>query len=212
MRRGDRPRNPSPAPQVDGMRMDLTKARYATYDELYEYCYKVAGTVGLMTTPVMGVDPLRAKTPADRESVLRAALALGTANQLTNILRDVGEDVTVRNRIYVPLEDLDRFRIAESEVVSGSLVRSPGVVDDRWAEFMAFQIARARACFADAEAGVGGLDADARWPVWSALILYRQILDAVEANGYDNFTRRAYVTKWRKYASLPAAFGRARGG
>lgn len=192
------------------MRMDLTKARYSTYDELYEYCYKVAGTVGLMTTPIMGVDAARAPTPADEERVLRAALALGTANQLTNILRDVGEDVAQRNRIYVPLEDLDRFKIAESEVVNGTLVKAPGVVDDRWAAFMRFQIARARACFADAEAGIGGLDADARWPVWSALILYRQILDAVEANGYDNFTRRAYVTKWRKYASLPAAFARAR--
>ena len=185
------------------MRMDLTKARYATYDELYDYCYKVAGTVGLMTTPVMGVDPLYTGPP---DAVLGAALALGTANQLTNILRDVGEDAAQRNRVYVPLEDLDRFGIGEAEVASGSLVSaSTGAVDPRWADFMRFQIARARTCFADAEAGVGALAPDARWPVWSALILYRQILDAIEKNGYDNFTRRAYVPKWRKYASLPAA-------
>jgi 15-cis-phytoene synthase len=201
------------------MRMDLTKARYATYEELYEYCYRVAGAVGLMTTPVMGVAPAAA---ADPEPTLRAALALGTANQLTNILRDVGEDAQQRNRVYVPLEDLEAFGIAEAEVVSGSLVRAttkggsasggPGQVDERWKRFMAFQIDRARACFADAEAGIGSLDADARWPVWSALILYRQILDAIEKNGYDNFTRRAYVDKWRKYASLPAALMRARQG
>jgi len=191
------------------MRMDLTKARYETYDELYDYCYKVAGTVGLMTTPVMGVDPLYTGPPA---AVLKAALALGTANQLTNILRDVGEDAAQRNRVYVPLEDLAAFGIGEAEVARGTLVRGgsgsgggPVSVDPRWAEFMKFQIARARACFADAEAGVGALAPDARWPVWSALILYRQILDAIEANGYDNFTRRAYVPKWRKYASLPAA-------
>ena len=195
------------------MRMDLTKARYATYEELYEYCYRVAGAVGLMTTPIMGVAPAAA---ADPEPTLRAALALGTANQLTNILRDVGEDAQQRNRVYVPLEDLDRFGIAESEVVSGSLVKvSPNgksQVDPRWKRFMAFQIARARDCFADAEAGIGSLDADARWPVWSALILYRQILDSIEANDYDNFTKRAYVTKWRKYASLPAALMKARQG
>lgn len=195
------------------MRMDLTKARYATYEELYEYCYRVAGAVGLMTTPVMGVAPAAA---ADPEPTLRAALALGTANQLTNILRDVGEDAQQRNRVYVPLEDLDRFGIAEAEVVSGSLVKvlanGKSQVDPRWKRFMAFQIARARACFADAEAGIGSLDADARWPVWSALILYRQILDSIEKNDYDNFTKRAYVTKWRKYASLPAALMKARQG
>lgn len=199
--------------QIDGMRMDLTKARYATYEELYEYCYRVAGAVGLMTTPVMGVAPAAA---ADPEPTLRAALALGTANQLTNILRDVGEDAQQRNRVYVPLEDLDRFGIAEAEVVSGSLVKvlanGKSQVDPRWKRFMAFQIARARACFADAEAGIGSLDADARWPVWSALILYRQILDSIEKNDYDNFTKRAYVTKWRKYASLPAALMKARQG
>jgi phytoene synthase len=74
---------------------------------------------------------------------------------------------------------------------------------------MSFQIERAHALFADAEAGVNLLDAKARWPVWSALILYRQILDAIEANGYDNFSRRAYVPKWRKLASLPLAFAKA---
>jgi 15-cis-phytoene synthase len=185
------------------MRMDLTKARYETYDELYDYCYKVAGTVGLMTTPVMGVDPAYTGPPS---SVLKAALALGTANQLTNILRDVGEDAAQRNRVYVPLEDLETFGIGEGEVARGTLVNATtGAVDERWVRFMRFQIERARACFADAEAGVGALAPDARWPVWSALILYRQILDAIEANGYDNFTRRAYVPKWRKYASLPAA-------
>jgi 15-cis-phytoene synthase len=192
---------------VDGMRSDLVKSRYQTYEELYEYCYRVAGAVGLMTMPVMGVDPLY-KGPL--EKVYRAALALGTANQLTNILRDVGEDAATRDRIYVPLDELDAFGIREVEVLRVGLhAPSTGKMDDRWRRFMAFQISRARQCFADAEAGVDLLDAKARWPVWSALILYRQILDAVEANGYDNFTRRAYVPKWRKLASLPVALLRA---
>eukprot|EP00775_Hariotina_reticulata_P011132 gene11132-11285_t len=191
---------------IDGMRMDLVKSRYNTYDELYEYCYRVAGTVALMSVPVMGVDPAY-KGPL--EQVYRAALALGTANQLTNILRDVGEDLETRNRIYVPMEDLDAYGISERELSTGMFNPSTGRVDERWQRFMAFQIARARQCFAEAEAGVDLLDQQARWPVWSALILYRQILDAIEKNGYDNFTRRAYVPKWKKMASLPVALAKA---
>lgn len=192
---------------IDGMRMDLVKSRYDNYDELYEYCYRVAGTVALMSMPVMGVDPAY-KGPL--EPVYRAALALGTANQLTNILRDVGEDLETRNRIYVPLDELQRFGIQETELLGGAnrLIKN-GQVDERWQEFMKFQIARARSIFEDAEAGVDLLDQKARWPVWSALILYRQILDAIEANGYNNFNRRAYVPKWRKMASLPQALAKA---
>lgn len=92
---------------------------------------------------------------------------------------------------------------------AGMFNPSTGRVDERWQRFMAFQNARARQCFAEAEAGVDLLDQKARWPVWSALILYRQILDAIEKNGYDNFTRRAYVPKWKKMASLPVALAKA---
>ncbi|KAF6257933.1 chloroplast phytoene synthase precursor [Scenedesmus sp. NREL 46B-D3] len=187
---------------IDGMRMDLVKSRYETYDELYEYCYRVAGTVALMSMPVMGVDPAY-------KPVYRAALALGTANQLTNILRDVGEDLETRNRIYLPLDELAQYGISEKDLVAGMYSPTTGRMDERWQRFMSFQIARARQLFADAEAGVDLLDQKARLAVWSALILYRQILDAIEANGYDNFTQRAYVPKWRKFASLPLAFSKA---
>lgn len=189
------------------MRMDLFKSRYQSYDELYNYCYRVAGTVALMSTPVMGVDP---SYTGPLEPVYRAALALGTANQLTNILRDVGEDAQTRDRVYLPLDELAQFGIAEEEVLAGMVDPATGVVDARWREFMSFQIARAREIFTSAETGVNLLDEDARWPVWSALILYRQILDSIEANGYDNFTRRAYVPKWRKLASLPTALAMAK--
>ena len=106
---------------VDGMRMDLVKPRYETFDELYEYCYRVAGTVGLMSMPIMGTDD---NFKGDLRKVYKAALALGLANQLTNILRDVGEDIAERNRIYVPLEDLDRFGITEQEVLKGGAVQA----------------------------------------------------------------------------------------
>lgn len=193
---------------VGGMRMDLVKSRYQTFDELYEYCYRVAGAVGLMTAPVMGIDP-EYKGPL--EPVYRAALALGTANQLTNILRDVGEDSLQRNRIYVPTDELDAFGIREQELLRGGLFASTnGRIDDRWRAFMKFQIKRAREFFATAEEGVHALDADARWPVWSALNLYRQILDAIEENDYNNFTQRAYVRRWKKLQALPVSFGQAK--
>lgn len=191
---------------VEGMRMDLYKPRYETFDELYEYCYRVAGSVGLMTTPIMGVDP---KYKGPLEPVYKAALALGTANQLTNILRDVGEDVEQRNRIYVPLQELREFGLTEEGVLNFEYVAEDGTVDPRWKEFMKFQITRARAYFEEAEAGVVHLDASARWPVWSALILYRMILDRIEENDYNNFTMRAYVPKWQKLACLPKAFMKA---
>jgi phytoene synthase len=194
---------------VDGMRMDLVKSRYADFGELYEYCYRVAGTVALMSVPIMGVS---ADYSGPTEPIYRAALALGLANQLTNILRDVGEDARTRGRIYLPQEDLVAFGIGEAEVINGTLVAKDGSVDPRWSAMMRMQIERARRYFADAEAGVAGLDASARWPVWAALILYRQILDAIEANNYDNFNKRAYVSSTKKLLLLPVAFLKAAAG
>ena len=187
---------------VDGMRMDLVKSRYETFDELYEYCYRVAGTVGLMTTPVMGISERHA---GETEETYDAALALGIANQLTNILRDIGED-TDRNRIYVPLNELARFGITEEEVMSLSLSGPGKETDPRWRDFMKFQITRAREYFDMAEDGVLKLEENARWPVLSALVLYRQILDGIERNDYDNLHNRAYVPKWKKLATLPACY------
>ena len=186
--------------------MDLDQNRFETFDELYLYCYRVAGTVGLMMMPIMGT-----AEGYTYEEALEPALALGVALQLTNILRDVGEDVQTRNRIYVPLDELAQFGITEEEIARGGLYSpSTGKVDDRWKAFMKFQIARAREVFAEAEAGVNCLHADARWPVWSALDVYRNILDAIEANDYDNFSKRAYVPKWEKFAMLPSSYAKAR--
>lgn len=183
---------------IEGMRMDLVKTRYENFDELYLYCYYVAGTVGLMSVPVMGIDP---QSKATTECVYNAALALGIANQLTNILRDVGEDAG-RGRIYLPKDELAQFGLGEEDIFAGK-------VTDKWRAFMKDQIKRARLFFEEAEKGVVELHKDSRWPVWASLILYRQILDAIEANDYDNFTKRAYVGKLKKLASLPAAYGRA---
>ncbi|XVE86204.1 hypothetical protein DITRI_Ditri18aG0017200 [Diplodiscus trichospermus] len=183
---------------IEGMRLDLRKSRYKNFDELYLYCYYVAGTVGLMSVPVMGIAP---ESKASTESVYNAALALGIANQLTNILRDVGEDAR-RGRIYLPQDELARAGLSDDDIFCGQ-------VTDKWRNFMKDQIKRARMFFDEAERGVAELNAASRWPVWASLLLYRQILDALEENDYNNFTKRAYVGKAKKFASLPVAYGRA---
>ncbi|XP_044984428.1 phytoene synthase 2, chloroplastic-like [Hordeum vulgare subsp. vulgare] len=183
---------------VQGMRMDLAKSRYATFDELYLYCYRVAGTVGLMTVPVMGVSP---GSQAGVDTVYAGAVALGVANQLTNILRDVGEDAR-RGRIYLPQDELAMAGISEADIFAGR-------VTGEWRSFMKGQIARARDYFQQAEQGAAELNQESRWPVWASLLLYRQILDEIEANGYDNFSKRAYVPKAKKLAALPKAYLRS---
>ncbi|XP_022894188.1 phytoene synthase 2, chloroplastic-like [Olea europaea var. sylvestris] len=183
---------------IEGMRMDLWKSRYKNFDELYLYCYYVAGTVGLMSVPVMGIAP---ESQATTESVYNAALALGIANQLTNILRDVGEDAR-RGRIYLPQDELVQAGLSDDDIFAGK-------VTDKWRNFMKKQITRARKFFDDAEKGVTQLSSASRWPVWASLLLYRQILDEIEVNDYNNFTRRAYVSKPKKILSLPIAYAKS---
>ncbi|MBE9157286.1 phytoene synthase [Nodosilinea sp. LEGE 06152] len=190
---------------IAGQRMDLHRNRYDTFEDLELYCYRVAGTVGLMSTTVMGIDTQLQTAPWSQQQQLDPtpqAIALGIANQLTNILRDVGEDAR-RGRIYLPLADLAAFDYTEADLMAG-------VVDDRWRALMAFQIDRARRFYAEAESGIGLLSEDARWPVWSALALYRQILDVIEENGYDVFSQRAFVPSLRKLLTLPGTLLKAR--
>ena len=183
---------------IEGMRMDLKKSRYQNFDDLYLYCYYVAGTVGLMSVPVMGIDP---KSKATTESVYNAALALGIANQLTNILRDVGEDAR-RGRVYLPQDELAQAGLSDEDIFAGK-------VTDKWRNFMKMQLKRAKMFFDEAEKGVTELSAASRWPVWASLLLYRRILDEIEANDYNNFTKRAYVGKVKKIAALPLAYAKS---
>ena len=184
---------------IEGQRMDLTWTRYPTFDDLRLYCYRVAGTVGLMTEGVMGIDQAYTTAPWSHvPNTSDAAVALGIANQLTNILRDVGED-RGRGRIYLPQEDLVRFGYSEDDLMAGRL-------NDAWRALMAFQLERARDWFARSEAGIRWLSADARWPVWTSLRLYRGILDVIEEIDYDVFQNRAYVGRLGKMLELPRSF------
>ncbi len=184
---------------IAGQRMDLQQNRYQTFEELNLYCYRVAGTVGLMSNAIVGVDKNQYTAPwkcyNQLEIPTQEAISLGIAKQLTNILRDIGEDAK-RGRIYIPLEDLELFGYTTTELFAG-------VVNDSWRELMRFQIQRARKYYQQAESGISKLSPDVRWPVWAALLLYQQILDAIEANDYDVFNRRAYVSTTKKILGLP---------
>ncbi|MGB5593284.1 MAG: 15-cis-phytoene synthase CrtB [Crocosphaera sp.] len=191
---------------IAGQQMDLYRNRYQTFEDLKLYCYRVAGTVGLMSNAVLGVEKHHSIGPWDKKHPEQyipkeEAIALGIANQLTNILRDVGEDAQ-RGRIYLPLEDLERFNYTETDLFKG-------VLDERWRELMRFEIQRARQYYKEAERGIRILSRDSRWPVWAALMLYQGILDVIEANDYDVFSQRAFVRTPKKMLYLPIAWLRA---
>jgi phytoene synthase len=189
---------------IAGQHMDLYRSRYKTFDELRLYCYRVAGTVGLMSTAIMGVELPRSQAPWQTPELyipFKEAISLGIAAQITNILRDVGEDAR-RGRIYLPLDDMALFDYTEEDLFKG-------IVDDRWRALMQFQVQRARNFYAEAEQGIRALSADGRWPVWASMMLYSQILNVIEENNYDVFSRRAFVPDSRKMLSLPVAWLRA---
>jgi phytoene synthase len=172
-----------------GVEMDLLKSRYRTFEELREYCYCVASVVGLMMTRILG---------ASDERALRHAEELGIAMQLTNILRDVGEDYE-RGRIYLPLEEIHAAGYSEKDLAGG-------VIDGRFRALMEGQIARAREYYARAAEGVPLLTNDgSRFCVQLMSGAYGRILHAIERNGYDVFTRRAYVPLRRKLLVAAAA-------
>jgi phytoene synthase len=178
---------------VNGVTRDLQQTRYQTFDELAEYSYGVASTVGLMSMHIVGFSGPEA---------IPYAVKLGVALQLTNILRDVGEDYR-SGRVYLPQEELAAFGITEDQIAAGC-------VDDRWREFMRFQIARNRALYKEAWPGVAMLNRDGRFAIAAAATLYRGILDDLESHDYNNFTRRSYVNQRGKVARLAQAWWHAR--
>ena len=189
---------------IAGQQMDLYRSRYETFEDLNLYCYRVAGTVGLMSTTIMGVDNRRDTAAWSQQQVhdpTPEAVILGIANQLTNILRDVGEDAR-RGRIYLPLAELASFDYTEQDLFEG-------VIDERWRELMRFQIRRTQEFYRQAEKGIGYLAPDARWPVLASLMLYSQILVEIERNDYDVFKKRAYVPNLKKVRYLPVAWLRS---
>lgn len=171
---------------LDGMRMDLSITRYRDFPHLNLYCYRVAGVVGLMMARIFGYRHPRC---------LPRAEALGTAMQLTNILRDVGEDLQL-GRIYLPSDDMARFGVSEAHLEAG-------LVNDPFRDLLRFQIARARLYYHEADLGIPDLHGpSSRWTVRVMSRLYGGILNEIERNGYDVFRIRAHVPTPRKLSGL----------
>ncbi len=171
---------------VEGVQRDLYQTRYATFDELATYCYGVASTVGLMSMYIIGFQ---------QEDAIPYAIKLGLALQMTNILRDVGEDWQ-RGRLYLPQDELAAYGLSETDIANGR-------VDERWRAFMRFQIARNRQLYAESQPGIGLLNKDGRFAIAAAAGLYQAILQDIEKHDYDVFSRRAHVTGWGKIRRLP---------
>jgi 15-cis-phytoene synthase len=178
---------------LQGVSKDLNRVRYHTFDELTEYCYGVACTVGLMSMHITGY-----KGP----DAFPYAIRLGVALQLTNILRDVGEDWGM-GRLYLPKEELDAFGLTESDIAAG-------YVTEPWRRFMRFQIERARGLYAAALPGIKMLNLDGRFAIAAAAELYQSILTHIEENNYDVFHHRASLSKWGKLRRLPGIWFRAK--
>lgn len=171
---------------IAGVEMDLVPAAYPTFEELARYCYHVAGAVGLACIHLWGFRDPRA---------LDAAVDCGTAFQLTNILRDLGED-GARGRVYVPREDLDRFRIAPDELLAAS--RNDLSRDERFEQLMRFEVERTREFYTRARALFQYLDPPGKPILETMLRIYGGLLDEIERRRYDVFSRRVALSRSRK--------------
>jgi phytoene synthase len=174
---------------IAGMEMDLEVTRYATFDDLRTYCYRAASTVGLICIEIFGNDGPEARQPA---------IDLGIAMQLTNVLRDIPEDLR-RGRIYLPAEDLARFGYPEEELARHT-------VNEPFRRLMAFEVARAREHFARAEALLPHLSPESRRCPALLARFYQAILGEIERAGHDVFRRRPCLSLPRKLALAASHF------
>lgn len=171
---------------LDAMEMDVTTGQYETYADLQKYMNGSASAVGVMMLSIMErtMDPHQ----------IEAARKLGEAMQMTNFLRDIGEDLS-RNRVYIPVDDLNQFGLSDRDL-------RDGVVDERFIELMRFEIARTRELYTAADEGIAKLGKYSRPAVQLARVLYSQILDVIEENNYDVFSKRARTSKGQKLRAL----------
>jgi phytoene synthase len=184
---------------IDGCAMDVDKTRYADWNELRLYCYRVASAVGLMCIEIFGYQSTpEAKAIATR----RYAEELGLALQLTNIIRDVAEDAQ-RGRIYLPLDELAAFGVSEQDLLSG--VRTPNLV-----RLMRYQAARARSHYLRARAAIG--EFERRRLVIAEIMgdIYYRLLSEIEARDFDVFGAKATVPRRQKMAIAFGNFARAK--
>jgi phytoene synthase len=168
---------------LNGVEMDLVKTRYETFAELAQYCYRVAGVVGLMCIEVFGYT---------RPETRRFAEDLGTAFQLTNILRDVGRDGT-KGRIYLPQEDLARFGCKDAEILDRRF--TPG-----FQNLMRFEAGRARQFYEAARAALPAADRKTMLPAEIMAAIYLRLLRQIERRDFDVYSRPIRLSNGRRLA------------
>jgi 15-cis-phytoene synthase len=175
---------------INGVASDIQPVIFHTWDQLQNYCYQVASTVGLLSIPIVGL-----RKGASFEQAAPYAIKLGIALQLTNILRDIGEDAR-RGKVYLPEEDLQRFNLRRADILNG-------VDDERFVTLVKCEIRRARSLYRQSLPGIALLSASGQLAVGAAALLYRAILDEIEAIGYRVQQRRAHTSGGKKLALLP---------
>lgn len=166
---------------IDGMEMDLDRNRYPDFAALREYCYRVAGVVGLLSAEIFGYQDPR---------TLEYASDLGLAFQLTNIIRDVGEDAR-RGRIYLPLDELERFGVSPADLLGGH-------EGDSLRHLIDFQIERALGVYREAFEKLPAIDRAAQRPGIMMAAIYRTLLKEIRADGCRVLRQRVALTPVRK--------------
>jgi phytoene synthase len=166
---------------IDGMEMDLNQSRYLDYKALQRYCWHVASVVGILSASIFG---------ATRPETLQYAEKLGHAFQLTNIIRDVGEDAR-KGRIYLPINELQQFNVTAADLLNAKH-------SENFEQLMKFQVARAQAAYDEAFALLPREDRRAQRPGLMMAAIYRTLLTEVEADGYHVLKQRISLTPIRK--------------
>ncbi len=166
---------------IDGMQMDLMQTRYLDWKALHLYCYRVASVVGLLSAEIFGYT---------NRQTLKYAHDLGLAFQLTNIIRDVGEDAR-RGRVYLPIDELQRFNVPARQILDGQY-------SEDFRKLMGFQAERARQLYDQAFAQLPAEDRKAQRPGLIMAAIYRSLLDEIEADGFLVLDRRTSLTPLRK--------------
>jgi len=175
---------------ISGMELDLTKSRYETFEDLYTYCYKVAGVIGLIMLKIFGYK---------NQEAAKYAVDLGIAMQLTNILRDIKEDC-LRKRIYLPLNELNNFGVYEKDILNSKM-------NNNLESLLRFQLERAKKYYETSLKGVNLIDNKrAEFVVKLMANMYCAILDDIEKHNFDIFTRRAHTSILDKLTVLLKTF------
>jgi 15-cis-phytoene synthase len=167
---------------IDGMEMDLTQSRYLDWPGLERYCYRVAGAVGLLAAGIFGYHDPR---------TLEYARELGIAFQLTNIIRDVGEDAR-KDRIYLPMAELKEFGVPAADILASR--ETP-----QFKRLMAFEAARARRHYEQAMQALPDADRRTQRPGLIMAAIYRTLLEEIERDGFRVLTRKTSLTPLRKF-------------